>query len=383
MESQSSQLVSSESDRKAEKQSPLRVLLDGRKLGDGGIGVYISNLISGLLKTQQIDLTVLTTAERAKFLPAGVKTIIDKAKNYSIDELLLMPKRLKLESYDLFHIPHFMLPYGLNIPSVVTIHDTIHLSFPDNKLKAFISKRLIYSALRRANKVVTVSQASKESLIEIAPEQSSKIEVIPNALNEYFKKPSLTAAGINGPFILGVFSNTKKHKGLADLLTAFEAVSDQIGDLQLVLVGAGLTNDNPDLHHFVDILSSPRVTILGEISESWLKSLYKSARFLVSASLAEGFGLPILEAKSQGTPIVARPVPAVLELLDEEDIVCTDSSVEELAQGILDGFERFAASSNIKAPRIDLERYSTEKTASQMVKIYQGAVEDNSPGDAG
>jgi len=382
VESQSSQLISATTKIELQPDRPLRVILDGRKLGDGGIGVYISNLITGFIKNGQVDLTVLTTPERSKLLPSGVKTVLDKAKNYSIDELFLMPKRLNLENYDLFHSPHFILPYGLKIPSIVTVHDTIHLSYPDSRLKAFISKKLICSALQRASKVVTVSQASRAALTEILPDCISKIEVIPNALSEYFKKPSAASPGIKGPFMLAVFSNTKRHKGLADLLTAFEAVSEQIGELQLILVGAGLTNENPDLHDFADILSSPRVTILGEISESWLKALYKSAQFLLSASVAEGFGLPVLEAKSQGTPIVARPVPAVLELLDDSDIVCADNSVEELAQGILDGAEKFAKSSGNKQPRIDLNKYSTEATANQMFNLYQAVVKNNSLGEA-
>jgi glycosyltransferase involved in cell wall biosynthesis len=349
----------------------LRVLLDGRKLGDGGIGVYIANLITGIAQNEGIDLTVLTSPERAQLVPnTAARVITDKAKNYSLDELLFMSKRLNLSQYDVFHSPHFMLPAGLTIPSVVTIHDTIHLSFPERKLYRPIARQLIKSAMSRASRIVTVSQASKDSLLEIQPLMSSKIEVIPNALAEAFTAPTKSPPGISGNFMLGVFSNTKPHKGLSDLLTAYAAIEEELGDLQLVLVGSGLTNENPDLEPFVEILSSPKVTILGEISESWLKALYAGASFVVSASLAEGFGLPVLEAKSQGAPIVARPVKAVLELLDAEDIVCGDESIEELAQGILEGAERFRARDRQSQAKIDLQKFSTKNTAGRLIDIY-------------
>ena len=371
MESQGAKLIS-----QSNPIRPLKVLLDGRKLGDGGIGVYIANLITGIAQNEGIDLTVLTSPERAQLVSNKIgAVVVDKAKNYSLDELLFMPKRLNLSQYDVFHSPHFMLPVGLSIPSVVTIHDTIHLSFPERRFYRPIAKQLIKSAMIRASRVVTVSQASKDSLLQIQPLMSSKIEVIPNALAEAFTVPTKSPPGITGNFMLAVFSNTKPHKGLADLLTAYSAIEEELGDLQLLLVGSGLTNENPDLEPFVDILSSPKVTILGEISESWLKALYGGAAFVVSASLAEGFGLPVLEAKSQGAPIVARPVKAVLELLDDQDIVCGDDSVEELAQGLLEGAERYREREKKAQAKIDLEKFSTKNTAARLIDIYNSVAQ--------
>jgi glycosyltransferase involved in cell wall biosynthesis len=352
----------------------IRVLLDGRKLGDGGIGVYIRNLITGLSALKGVDITVLTSQSRQGLIPKGMSVVVDEAKNYSLNELFLMPRRLDLAKYDVWHSPHFMLPFGLEIPSVVTIHDTIHLDFPERWIHTLVAKNLIKSAMHRADRILTVSNASKDSLANLTANIKSKIEVVPNAIAEAFIKPNKSASGINGPYFLGVFSNTKQHKGLGDLLIAYDAVREELGGLQLVLVGSGLTDENPDLHQFAEILARPEVTILGEISESWLRALYAGADFLAAPSLAEGFGLPVLEAKSQGTPILSRPTPAILELLDEEDIVCSDDTIEELAQGIIEAREKFFNREKLVNPKIDLDKFSTTSTATRVLEVYKSAL---------
>lgn len=357
-----------------EEGRKIRVLLDGRKLGDGGIGVYIYNLIRGLSELSGVELTVLTSQLRQSLIPEGISAVIDDAKNYSFNELFMMPRRLDLLQYDLWHSPHFMLPFGLPIPSVVTIHDTIHLDFPERWIHSLVAKNLIKSAMQRANRILTVSDSSRESLSKLTMNIKSKIEVVPNAIAETFLRPNKSASGINGSYFLGVFSNTKPHKGLGDLLIAYDAVREELDGLQLVLVGSGLTNENRDLAEFADILARPEVTILGEVSDSWLRALYAGAAFLAAPSLAEGFGLPVLEAKSQGTPILSRPTPAILELLDEEDIVCSDNTVEELAQGLIEAHEKFSTRQQSNIPKVDLSKFSTTNTASRVLEVYRSAL---------
>lgn len=368
------------------KQEPLRVLLDARKLGDGGIGVYITNLICGLAVTEGIDLTVIVSGGRENLIPknAKVKVLIDKAKSYSLDELFLMPRRIDFKNYDVFHTPHFPLPYGIPVPTVLTIHDTIHLTHPEKLFYPTIAKYLLRSSMQRAAGVVTVSQASKRSLISLCKDVVSKVRVIPNAIGPNLSTNNINnigdESGLDFPYILAVFSNRKPHKGFNDLIEAFKAAQVSIGNMSLVLAGSGISTAHKDI--------SENIKFVGEVTDTQLQNLYSGARFLVMPSMMEGFSLPVLEAKSQGTPIVSRPVPAVCELLDDNDYLCSDMSVAALSAGLVEGVRRFDSANKDRQSRtrIDsndlLEKYSINNTTAQIIEVYRSVSCDSSIGVA-
>ena len=143
----------------------LKILLDARKLGHGGIGVYLENLVSGLLYLPafvdgRCELSLIVNKEDPALRQWGkdnglgvfvgeclveklssqwnsrVNLIFDKARGYSLDELFAMPYRLRSEiaKHDLFHCPHYVLPHFIKIPKVVTIHDIIHVTHPDSSV---------------------------------------------------------------------------------------------------------------------------------------------------------------------------------------------------------------------------------------------------------
>ena len=110
-----------------------RVLIDGRKLQHGGIGTYLENLILGLLEKRSADVSLLADKDVARKLPwiQQVRLFHEPARPYSFDELFLMPRRIPWPEFDLFHVPHFTLPYGIPLPSVITLHDLIHINYPE------------------------------------------------------------------------------------------------------------------------------------------------------------------------------------------------------------------------------------------------------------
>lgn len=330
MEAQSS-LVDSALDR----LSGLRILVDARKLSDGGIGVYLHNLLSGLSKYSKAEITVIVDDPRKISSDWDVNVIEDQTKLNSIDELFNFGKKIDFTKYDLFHTPHFVLPYGIKIPTIVTIHDTIHITHPEKFFYPYFAKSLIRSAIKRASAVITVSESSKADLVGLYPKYADKINVVRNAITaEFLKKPDdlsvLSRFKLNGKYLLGIFSNLKPHKGLDDLLTTFCEIDS---DYQLVLVGQGieLLVENQTL---LDKACSSKVKLLGRVDTKELVALCAGAKGLVVPTFAEGFCLPILEAHSQNTPVVMRPVPACLELACSNDVVCKDMTLSALKQGI-------------------------------------------------
>ena len=141
---------------------PLSILLDARKLGDGGIGIYLENLIEGLLGEKErgfpLEVTAIVSPASEKILErfsGSLRVVEDSAKKYSLDEYLRLPKRLAavFREHDIFHAPHYTLPRGISIPSVVTIHDTIHLMAPENLSQRLFAGFLMRSAMRRAGRL--------------------------------------------------------------------------------------------------------------------------------------------------------------------------------------------------------------------------------------
>ena len=155
----------------------IRLILDGRKLGDGGIGVYTANLIAGLVDAGGVDVSVIVRSV-AQILPSfsqNVTWIQDPAKPYSLDELIGMPRRIPFSEFDIFHAPHFVLPYRVGIPTVVTVHDMIQISHPEKFYYPWIARRLIGSSIRRADAVIAVSRHTRSEVLNLANVRESKV----------------------------------------------------------------------------------------------------------------------------------------------------------------------------------------------------------------
>ncbi len=380
----------------------MRVLLDARKLEHGGIGVYINNLISGLVKEASIRLTLIANKEEVSRHDWSneVEVIEDQAKLYSLDELLFFSRRLGLKKFDIFHAPHFTLPFGVNIPSVVTVHDLIHINHPQKSYYPLVSGWLIRSALTRATQILTVSEATRKDIFRLVKGSSSimsKVTVVPNALDSYFcgRKGNIDGEflrrrfGIDHSYLLSLISTPKPHKGVEDLIKAFGIFAQRVKDnsfqdsfqrissgVKLVLVGQGTDaiSSNQKISQLIG--SNPAIKILGRVSKEDLLHLYGGAQALVVPSLAEGFCLPALEAKACGTPVIARPVPAVMELMDNEDTVAKSFTVEALSQAIEEGMTKLVrtnsgcGNSELSSP-LNLTKYGVSETAKQVISVYR------------
>ena len=378
-----------------------RILIDARKLGDGGIGLYTDNLVSGLLQNGSCEISVVVRPEielkKKSFAGAisvpdwwsEVEKIEDAATPYSVDEYLSMAKRLPQERFDLYHAPHFTLPFGLKIPAIVTVHDLIHIKIPERPFYPFVAKRLIRSAVKRAAAVVTVSQSTSQDLLELMgnrPTHSEKITVIPNALNptllaeELESEEFFRGLNLNAPFLFAVISTLKPHKGLADLVAAFTKVrswaEDQgrpLSDLRLVLAGHGAAAlpDSSQLFEKCSMLAG--VHMLGPIKQHLLANLYSRALAVVVPSLAEGFCFPVLEAHAFGRTAIVRPVPAILELVNQQDSIAKDFTVDALIEAIKRPLEQFKEQPTLCRTirkTTTPEQYTLESVTERVLEVY-------------
>ena len=352
----------------------LRVLIDGRKINDGGIGTYTRALISGLLE-QGIEIGVFTPINfrepiewqgRVSFYPSAVK-------KYSLREYFAFPPKDLALKYDLFHVPHYTTPIFCPILVVATVHDVIHFSHPERWYYKLVSFILLSLCMWKARKVIAVSKATHDNLLGIfgGIVRSNKIVVIPNPLKI---EPLRIEHSLEQSFLLSVCSQNKPHKGVENLLAAYKILKtkseegSQIKLPPLILVGQGTAGLNVELEG---------VQVRGIVSDQELASLYRDAVALVVPSLAEGFCLPAIEAHAVGTPIVTTPVPAILEIVTDGDSVATGFSEKDLAEAILKHLkseEGRGDNPKIKSVSSLVDRFSPKRVAERTVEIYRSAI---------
>ena len=369
----------------------VRIGIDARKLHDFGIGTYIRNLLRHLGRldheTEFVVLARPSDCEAMKSLGENFRAVPETAPNYSVAEQIRIPLAVRREGVTLFHAPHYVLPPLVTCRSVVTIHDCIHLMFPQylpSRLALTYARASINLASRRATRVLTVSHSSKRDILRFVDVTPDKIDVIYNAYDERFgvepREEDVIRVRdryqLHDEFVLYA-GNVKPHKNLERLIDAFDLVRKRgLGHLKLVLIGDEISRyaalrravHSHQLHKYV--------RFLGYLPEETLAVMYRLAGVFVFPSLYEGFGLPPLEAMASGTPVVTSNVSSLPEVAGDAAVLVDPYHAEAIA----DGIERVLCD---EALRRDLRvkglararQFSWEDSARRVRKIYGEAAQ--------
>lgn len=307
----------------------MRIAIDARKLHDFGIGTYVRNLLRHLARLDdRTEYVVLCRkADRGYVAEIGsnFRPVVEAAAPYSVREQYRLPLDLRREGIDLFHAPHYVLPPLTPCRSLVTIHDCIHLLFPQylpNRLAYSYARAVIWAAVKRADRILTVSDASKRDILRFFRVSAGKVEVIPNGIDERFSLvPSEQEVArvrerylLHDPFLLYA-GNIKPHKNLERLIDAFHRLRERGFDrLKLLIIGNEVSK-YPTLRRTVHRHKlHTHVRFLGFVPDEMLAILYRLADVFVFPSLYEGFGLPPLEAMASGTPVVTSNLSSLPEV---------------------------------------------------------------------
>src|SRR3989442_3454206 len=365
---------------------PVRIGIDARKLHDFGIGTYIRNLLRQLARLdRETEFVVFCRPDDREALTSlgeNFRPVPERYAHYSVAEQLSIPLALRREGITLFHAPHYVLPPLVRCRSVVTIHDCIHLMFPQylpSRLAFDYARTSIRGAAKRATRVLTVSESSKRDILKYVDTQPEKIDVIYNAYDERFAIDPAEEDVVRvreryqlqDEFVIYA-GNVKPHKNLERLIDAFQIVRKRgLDHLKLVLIGDDISKytalrravHQHQLHKYV--------RFLGYLPEETLAVMYRLAAVFVFPSLYEGFGLPPLEAMASGTPVVTSNVSSLPE-------------VAGVAAGLLDPYQSVAIADGIyrvltdEELRRDLRRkglarapqFSWEQSVRRVREIY-------------
>jgi len=365
----------------------MRVAIDARKLHDFGIGTYTRNLLQHLARIDRDSEYVLLCHQPdlgiAVQLGKNFRTVLEPSPSYSIREQIHVPWVLLRERPDVFHAPHYVLPPATLCRSLVTIHDCIHLMFPQylpNRVAYAYARASMWSAARRAHRILTVSEASKRDILHFFNVRPDKIVVVYNAIDERFRvAPSDEAVArvreryqLDHGFVLYA-GNIKPHKNLVRLIEAFDGLRRRgFDDLTLLIIGDEISR-LPSLRRAVHSHKLHKhVRFLGFLPGDTLAILYRLAAVFVFPSLYEGFGLPPLEAMASGTPVVTSNVSSLPEVTGGAAVLVDPYDVESIVDGIARVLSNPKLSEELRAKGIARAReFSWERSVARTREIYQ------------
>ncbi|ULH15299.1 glycosyltransferase family 4 protein [Deinococcus sp. KNUC1210] len=292
----------------------MRLIYDERWIGDHGIGRF--------------------AREIRNRLPVNTEALSGE-NPVSSSGLLELESRLLKDSIStagtptLFFSPGYAPPILPIYKFAFTIHDLIHIDFPEEStaFKTLYYKRVVRPAIKRSQRVFTVSEYSKKRLLEWSGVDENQIEVVGNGVDAAFS-PNGNIYQPGYPYILYV-RNAKPHKNSIGLLRGFAQILDK--DVKLILSGLP---DDATRHEALRLGIYDRVVFAGRIPESVLPSYYRGAAVVTMPSLYEGFGLPALEGMASGAPVVVSNTTSLPEVVGNAGILVDPYDPESIAFGL-------------------------------------------------
>ena len=287
---------------------------------------------------------------------------------------------------DVLHSPYFASPLFPNVPTVVTIHDVIPLVLPSYAqsfhVRAYM--QLVSAAAKRAEAILTVSEASKQDIVRVLKIPPERIHVTYNATDSSLTPICDTSAldwvrdsyGITGDYLL-YFGGFDRRKNVERILQAYHSARESFNrPCQLVLAGSLNLVGHP-------LYPDPRSMILryglegevivtGKISEDEKPALYSAARAFVFPSLYEGFGMPVLEAMACGTPVITSCVSSLPEVAGDAALLVDPTDVDAIAGAMVQLVNDAALGEDLR--RKGLQRaslFSWEASAAKTLEVYR------------
>jgi glycosyltransferase involved in cell wall biosynthesis len=295
-----------------------------------------------------------------------------------------------LRAEDVIHFPFSLLGRGLPCATVVTIHDLMWLEQPElvegrpllRRVREKYYQRGMLWALRRATRLIAVSEATRARMVAAVPECAERVRVTHNAADARFRpaanldqatREAAAVVGSGAPYYLVVGKN-EPYKAHELALAAFAQAAR--ADELLVLIQR--TSNGRGLSELAERLGiARRLRFLPAVSPEQLLALLQCARALIQPSLVEGFGIPVLEAMASGCPVVTSDCPALLEVTSGAGLHAPVGSVA----GLADALERLRAPGLAAELRqrglARAEAFDWERTASRTLTIYEEAATEH------
>jgi glycosyltransferase involved in cell wall biosynthesis len=341
-----------------------------------------------------LDLSPLRKGHKVRGVGSYTRNLFANINSLPLPNGLKIIELQPNQSYDLIHYPYFdlffvSLPWAIPSKFIVTIHDVIPLLYPKNYppgIKGQIKFHIQKFLLKRAKAVITDSQTSKNDIVKFLEYPDKKIFPIKLGIEKQFQvidNPQLFKRVKNiyhlpDKFVLYV-GDVNFNKNIPNLVRACE-----IAQQPLVIVGKQAAENNFDHQHqenqdlvwlqnFHPLPSSNfQLLTIGFVPQEDLPVIYNLASVYSQISLAEGFGLPVLEAQACGCPVIISDAPALKEIGQDSTLITDPNNPQDIAKKINQILKQKELREKlINAGLENILKYSWEKCAKETLEIYQ------------
>ncbi|RJR24529.1 glycosyltransferase family 1 protein [Candidatus Microgenomates bacterium] len=361
-----------------------------------GVATYTRCLVEAIVKLNREDNFVLfgSSLRNKKPIVEFVKNL--EAKNAKKKLSFFPPKLLEFlwngihvlpvetitGPLDVFHSSDWLEPPTRAAKRVTTVHDLAVFKYPETFSKrgghdiVKNQKRKLFFVKRHSDLVIAVSETTKKDLVEILKIPEKRIRVVYEAAEPVYYPRGKEQANetkkkfaIEGDYLLCV-GTREPRKNLERVIRAFAEIT--AGNKEISLVIAGKYGWGEDFGGDQLSVIGNRIKLLGFVEKEELARLYSGAKAFLYPSLYEGFGLPIVEAMSCGTPVITSEVGSMKEIAEGVGLLVNPQSVESIAGAIskITRSEKLREELKVKS----LKRagdFSWEKAALQTMEIYR------------
>jgi glycosyltransferase involved in cell wall biosynthesis len=351
-----------------------------------GIGVYTRSLLLELARRD--GMRYLGMAHRpprgeAELAAAGIAVEHEPAPLGVVWQQLRLPRRLAKGDVDLLWSPLITLPLRCPVPAVATVHDLTALLMPEvHTLKVRWSLLpFLRQSLERAERLVTISQATANDIAFHFPQCAEKVRVVYPGIDPEFRPGSReeiaeTRRELGTPegYLLYV-GTLEPRKNIGILLDAWEALRSENPDvLPLVLAGPpGWESER--MKRRIASLAPLGLRSLGRVERSHLARLFQAARVFVYPSLYEGFGLPPAEAMACGVPVVVSSSSSLPEVVGNAGLKVEPGDAAALAEAIRMVLDDPGRAAEMAARGVErAARFRWEKAAGEMEEVFREAM---------
>ncbi len=364
------------------------LVVDARVLWGSGIGRHVREVTSRIVATGEFAEVVLAGDPRelgpwcatlSAATPTRILALV--GGRYAASAQRAWPRlAAKLPQRSVVWFPHWDAPFFFaHRPTVVTVHDLIPLRVAQHTsaVKRLLMRTLLRRVTRRADRVVTVSQFTRDDLESHDAALRGQVRVVcgggvPTAFRE--RTPHALPHGVTTPFLL-VVANRKPHKNIELAVDVLARLQARHPSLSLVVAGERFPHWAHTMAHATRLGVAARIIDVEMLDDTRLAALYAAAACFVMPSRYEGFGLPMLEAMVSGTPAVVARATSLPEVAGEAALLADPDDVEAFTAAVARVLEDPAEAARLRAAGLRrAAEYSWDRTAADMLGIFREIV---------
>jgi len=298
-----------------------------------------------------------------------------------------IPRILKKHKVDLFLSPDSYLSLRTSIPSITVIHDLNFEYYPQDLLffARLYNKKMFPRFAHKAERIISVSEYSKEDIHKLYGIEKTKIDVVYNASKESFR--ALAADEMTDvrqkysggdPYFVYVGA-LNPRKNLVNLLKAFDTLCENTNsNVRMIVVGNKMYRTQAIDDTYKAMKHKDKVVFLGHMKTQELNRIYGAALALCYVSYFEGFGIPIVEAFRSHCPVITSNVTSMPEVAGDAALLVDPFSVDEIA----DAMQQILNSNELRNDLIEkacqqVKKFSWDLSAEKMWESISRVLDKN------